>query len=496
MLRCFSVDSSSGGSGAAPPSATWWFNSVFAAYAAVFLAYAVTWAFTFDEAYELLAAQLIAAGKTPYLDFCYPQTPLGAYWNAAWIRLAGANWRILHLLAAMFTVGAVWLAADYVKRRFPEREWRLAGALLILVGTGLNPMVFEYGALRSYGMCLLCLLAGFRAAVKAVDDDGWQRAGAAGLLAGVAAGASLLAAAAAPVLLVWGWCCNRGGDRRRKAAAFCAGLAIPFATVFWLLARAPRQTWFNVVRYHAFYRQIYWPGTTQHDLEVLTSWIDSGQALLLIVLGLAGLLFIVRRSGWAQDVKSELYLCGWLAAALSAESGRAHPTFGRYFLLSVPFAATLAAAGLLAVSRAFDARRPVWPAAVASLLFALGLGRALYDRRDADTWSTFERVAARIQQVTPPGAPVLALEPMYFLTRRTPPEGFENYYTHELNLPPAEAASLHIVNNEEVKRRLRAGMFATACSCDDDEIADWDLKKLYRQHAELESCGVFWEHAR
>jgi len=55
---------------------------VLAIYAAVFLTYAVTWAFTPDEGYHLMAARLIASGKTPYIDFCFPPTPLNAYWNA------------------------------------------------------------------------------------------------------------------------------------------------------------------------------------------------------------------------------------------------------------------------------------------------------------------------------------------------------------------------------------------------------------------------------
>ena len=75
-------------------------------YAAAFLIYATTRAFTWDESYHLLAAQLIGAGKTPYLDFCFPQTPLNAYWNAAWMRLLGQSWRVPHILAALLTVGA------------------------------------------------------------------------------------------------------------------------------------------------------------------------------------------------------------------------------------------------------------------------------------------------------------------------------------------------------------------------------------------------------
>jgi hypothetical protein len=41
-----------------------------------------TIAFAWDEGFHLLAAQLIAHGRRPYLDFCFAQSPLNAFWNA------------------------------------------------------------------------------------------------------------------------------------------------------------------------------------------------------------------------------------------------------------------------------------------------------------------------------------------------------------------------------------------------------------------------------
>jgi len=312
----------------------------------------------------------------------------------------------------------------------------------------------------------------------------------------MAAASSLLSAAAAPVLLFWMLFYNRAGSRWKKVAAFALGISIPFLPVFWLFARGPRQTWFNVFRYHAFFRRLYWPETTRHDLEILTSWIDNGQALILGLLALAGLAYIVRQSAWPNRRKAEFYLCTWLAAALSAEVGRAHPTFARYFLLTVPFLAILAVAGLFALSRAFEANRPLWPVLVVAVLVALGLGRTLYDRREMDTWSTYQRLAAKVDEVTPPNAPIFGVEQLYFLTRRTPPSGYELSYTHLVNLPPAEAALMHILNEAAVKRQLQSGMFATAYSCDDEEITNYGLKTLYKQHVDLEDCTIFWDRAK
>src|SRR5580765_520755 len=79
-----------------PGSRPLWLCVVVSVYAALFILYALTWAFTQDEGYHVLAAQLIAAGRTPYIDFCFPQTPLNAYWNAGWMRMLGGSWRVPH----------------------------------------------------------------------------------------------------------------------------------------------------------------------------------------------------------------------------------------------------------------------------------------------------------------------------------------------------------------------------------------------------------------
>ena len=466
-------------------------------YAAAFLIYSQNWAFTWDESYHLLAAQLMGAGRKPYIDFCFPQTPLNAYWNAAWMRWLGQTWRVPHAFAALFTIGAVLLTADFVFLRFPVPGWRLPAAITAGLATGLNAMVFEYGPLaQAYGICLFAVAAAFRISVRAVDRRGPLLPAAAGFFGGVAAASSLLSAAAAPVFLGWMLFYNRAGRRSTKLMAFTIGAALPFVPVFRLFWLGPRQTWFNVVQYHTLFRKLYWPETTTHDLEILTSWIDSGQALLLGLLAVSGLLYVARRSRWPRALKMEFYLCAWLAAAQCVWVGRAHPTFARYFLLSVPFLAILAVAGLYAiVSRVLEPDRALWPVLLVSVLFALGLGKSLYERRDY-TWSGYERQARKVDQVTPRNARLFADEPIYFLTGRTPPPGLELYYTHKLSLPPAEAALLHIITEAQVKRLVQSVMFSTAYSCDDDAIDDFGLKQMYRQQVDVDDCTIFWDRRK
>jgi len=53
------------------------------------------------------------------------------------------------------------------------------------------------------------------------------------------------------------------------------------------------------------FRELYWPESTRHDLEILTSWIDSGQALLLGMLAVSGLVYLVCRNQWPTAMKAE-----------------------------------------------------------------------------------------------------------------------------------------------------------------------------------------------
>lgn len=459
------------------------------AFGAVLLAYSQTWAYTGDEGFHLLAAQLIRHGMRPYLDFCFPQAPLNAFWNAGWMALLGESWRVPHFLAALLTIGSVGLTADYVFRAFPiAGVWRTAAAVAAGLLAGLNAQVFGFGPLaQAYGMCLFCMMAAFQLSLR----EGSISAMGAGLLASAATAASLLAAPAAPVLFLWTlW---HGADRWKRGTAFLAGAVLPWAPVLWLFLAGPRATWFNLVEYHARYRKLYWPETTQHDLEVMASWIDSGQALLLGGLAIGGLLWVRRQSEWPRALKAQIYLCGWIASAILAALAFAHPTFPRYYLLATPFLAVPAAAGLYAAgTKLFD--RPQWPLALALLLTAAGLGKSLYERHSNYTFPDYEGIARKIESVTPPGGNVFASEILYFIMRRRPLSGLEFYYDRLVPLPPDELRRLHILPQAEIDRLLSAGTFATVYYCEDeDSYNKLGLPKIYRHQEAIEDCVLFWD---
>jgi hypothetical protein len=66
-------------------------------------------------------------------------------------------------------------------------------------------------------------------------------------------------------------------------------------------------------------------------------------------------------------------------------------------------------------------------------------------------------------------------------------------YSHDLELPAAEAALFHIVPQSQLDREVAAGAFNTVSTCDRDTVEDQHLAQLYRGHVEIEFCHVFWD---
>ncbi len=460
------------------------------------ITYSQTMACAEDEGYHLLAAQLILSGKRPYLDFLFPQTPLNAYWNAFWMGVLGQAWRPIHLVAALETIGAVLLTAIFVNIRFPVASWRLAAALTAAVVFGLNAAVFSFGAVaQPYGICLLLTVGAYWAAVGALERSSLPLSGIAGACATAAAASSLLTAPVAPLLLAWLVIYSPPQRRIANAAAFCGAALVTLLPTLWLFHLGPRQVFFGAVEYHLLYRRSDWPGALSHDADVLTAWVDSGQALLLIVLSAVALRLVWTRSDWPRLKKAEYYLCAWLAAGLAIHLSNAHPTFSRYYLLLVPFLAVLAPLGLYAVgSKMGFGERPLTAWLAVAVLCVLALGKSVRAEWDDVRWHDYEELSAKVDAVTPKDARVFADEQVYFLARRIPPEGQEYSDSHKLHLAPALASMLHVVPRADAYRHITENYFQSVVMCDDDAISELDLPKRYanRQEFPAVGCSLFW----
>src|SRR4029078_395437 len=82
-----------------------------------------------------------------------------------------------------------------------------------------------------------------------------------------------------------------------------------------------------------------------HDIEILTGWLNSTQALLLGALAVVGVRRIYKDAAWGREFRLAL----WLAFGLALFNAITHPTFERYFVFLVPFVSILAVAGLFTI---------------------------------------------------------------------------------------------------------------------------------------------------
>ncbi len=454
-------------------------------------AYSETRAFVWDEGFHLVAAQMILAGKQPYLDFCFPQTPLNAYWNAGWMAVFGQSWRVTHVPAALELSATILLLTWHLLRRFPIPAWRNACAAAAVLLLGANSVLVVFAPIsQAYAICMLAGLMAFLATVRATETESPLASFGAGVAAGVGAASSLLIAPIAPILLLWLLAKSRA--RLRQTSLFLLGCVLPFVPVILLFVRDPRPVFFNIVQYQALFRRIDWGDATGHDFEVLSAWVDCGPMLLMLLLGLAAIIAVHRTVLYTRE-RSEYHLALLCSIALVMYISIAHPTFSRYYLVGMPLFVMVAAPGLMVLSNKLLApNRTVLSFAVLTIVVLLSLSRTMYGDRDSATWARYEEIAAQVKKVTPPGGEIYADEHVYFLLHRLPPRGMEFSYAHKLDLPKAEAQRYHVVSNKELEAQVKRGVYATFETCDDDKIDDWGVAKVFREKKDIADCSVFW----
>ena len=472
--------------------------AAFALTAAIIATYGETTACAFDEGFHMLAAQLVKQGRRLYVDFFFPQAPLNVWWNTAWMMVFGDTWRTAHAAAIVATLAAVFLSVDFVFTRFRAPSWRVAVGVSAVALVGGNWLLVEFGPIgQAYALCMLLSVIAFRFALRAVSRPGVLFAFLCGCAAGATAEASLLAAPFAPVVLLWMLIHNRVGSRLARFGAFVAGAVTPWIPVLIMFARNPYQVRFGIIDFHLFYRRVEWEGSLKHNFEIMTEWINSGHALIVALLAAAGFIWIIRASQWARERRAEFYLCGWMAAGQTAYLCWVRPTFTQYFTLLIPFLGIPAAMGFYAVATRLAGSKRRWLAfAVMAFLLSVGLGRGIYDDQSSTNWLDFEKVAHKVDEVTPRNGVVLSDEFVYFITHRPVPTGMESDDTHKLRLPADKAALLHIVPRPELVKWVKAGRYDTVESCDDDDdqdLVDLDLPDIYAQKAEIAGCKVYWE---
>jgi hypothetical protein len=460
------------------------------------------WPLAFGDAYHLLAAQMVAAGRKPYLDFFIQQVPLYPLICGAWMRLFGPSWQAANLLSGLVIGGSAAILVRIASRIYAEAEWGARGSIIAVLLFGLNLRVAESGDdAQPYALCLFFSVSALLAALGARPTN--TRIFLTGLAAGAAVNTSLLAAPFFLVLTSWSAIQAAGSGRRRRLLWLICGAAVASIPLAYLALLAPTQAWFGIVEFQLFHRTA---GATQpkdiaaHNLHEILDWVRSIQGAVLVSLSVSGGLFLFDRKA-PGSVRRLVGYAAFIAVVWATFLTLVRPTWHMYYVLVVPYVSLLAAAGLCQ----FCARSKLsrWSSKILAgtvLLYSLGLVIPLVASvisRRPGRWAPAEEAARIINAETGFNQAVYSDdESIYVAARRFPPRGLENSFGAVVRLPASEYNRAGLVAPEKNEDLLRAGNFAAVVltkANDETRIKTIRSSGLYSRSAETKNYVIFWK---
>ncbi len=189
--------------------------------------------------------------------------------------------------------------------------------------------------------------------------------------------------------------------------------------------------WFSIVEFQLFYRTAgVQPSVASQNLREILEWVRSIQGAVLVLLSLAGALFLFRRKAPASTRRSVGHLA-FIAVIWALYLALVPLNWHMYFVLVVPYVSLLAAAGLCQLcARASLSQSSSKIFAGTILIYSLGVGiplvAGLISRRPG-RWAPPEEAARIVNAETSPDEPMYSDdESIYVAARRLPPRGLEN----------------------------------------------------------------------
>jgi hypothetical protein len=457
--------------------------------------------FTFvGDFYHVLACQMVAAGRKPYVDFFIQQAPLYALVCGAWMRIFGSSLYAANLLSALLVCGSATIITGIASQIYSETGWGVKGGIVALLLFGLNGLVAQAGdTAQPYALCMFfCLLAW---AAAFVGRPTGARSFASGLAAGAAVNTTLLSFPFLLILTGWSVFHTARPDRYRGLLWLLCGAAVASIPLAYLAILAPSQAWFGIVEYHVFYRGNGWTEITRSNLREILEWTSSPQPVLLVFLSLTGLPFLFD-SKTPTSTRYSLQFAALIASSWALFLVLPRPTFFFYYVLMIPYVCLLGSAGLWVM--AVRMWSPRWASIIlvgTIVLYSLSVIRPFVHNSLStdDQFAHYEKVARMINAISGPNEPLYADdEAIYVFARRLPPRGLENRFEAALRLSPEEYARAGLVPPERIEAQLRAGSFATVVLTNIDGNERYPNignivrnSQLYSEYAQTETHVVF-----
>ena len=394
-----------------------------------------------DEGYYATAARLVSEGRTPYLDFFYPQMPLLPYLYAPVYKMAGSSLANMRLFSVAVGVLSLFLWGLILQRRWPERPGIVLAGLALVA---MNPYFLSWNVtVKTFALTNLAVFATVWALDRGLQSRRWPWFLLAGAAAGLGVGVRLLYLPWAGILaLALGWLQLRGmekGLRLGNMAAYLGGLLAGLAPSVVFFALDPDRFFFNNLRYHQLRFSSLERSDAAGGIQGLLAFQVLGKALFLNPFMFFQLVLVGFGIDWTRrnpdsPLRPLMVLSGVGALVHTVACLFPDPVYEQYFTSPLtPFLAPLAVAGLVRLTELVKRPGTV-------LVAVLGLAAALsavdlqvrktgMDWKEVWSFDHLGKVSAAIEVRTEPEDLVLAFWPGYvFETGRQYLPGLENHF--------------------------------------------------------------------
>ncbi len=414
-----------------------------------------------DEGFYLAAAQRVADGMMPYVDFFFPQAPLMPFTFFGLSNWGINSLLILRILAALAGIASTYVMYRLVKREMPDNGTALVAAFLMAFG-GL--FLTWHSTFKPYAFVDLALLVSFYFLLQSGNDgklDGkailWSW-----LMLGIAINFRSIFLVLLPTYLY----ALVLSARRARAGNFQAlkfalpGLLIPTLPAIYLFALSPSEFLFNNLGFHLQREPIEpFSALLLHKVTVFGKFLALPQTILLLGAAAASYFLIKYRhvANWKIQKPAALF-----AAVITIAYLIPTPVHMQYFQQATPYLILLAlpcAAFVVENARL----RPILRSA--GVLYIVGIIPFVYlfivAPRDQDqrfAWPQLESVVDVIKNNSTAEDSLLSEWAGYSaLSERPQISGSEHVGFHfPLQLSEVEYSSHHLLTNDAIVAALSA----------------------------------------
>jgi hypothetical protein len=393
-----------------------------------------------DEGYYALAAKVVSHGKTPYVDFWYPQAPLMPYVYGGWQRVFQESWYVARGLSVVLTIALACMVYRYVVKRWASR--RLACVAVLLMAT--TPLGFEwYPTVKSYALSTLLVFAAYFWA-ESSSTRAWFGAG---VFLGLAIDVRLLLASVVIVFLIYA---------RQHLRQFVAGLALGLIPTIWLFVIGPAAFLNDTVTSQTTRSNITLSDNVTGKARTVARVLVEPHFLLLAAVGTLLILVCIFR-------RKRLPLSVAIAAILAITNLLPTPSYPQYFVTLIPFLAiaTIELIELLGISA--HIRQPRFLAVAAVIVIvpaALSLNHRIEPNTTRPRISGVAAVSRAVDRHARDGEVVLAFWPGFiFESHVRQISGLESDFAPSAvansHLSAARAAEYHMISSRQMVEAIR-----------------------------------------